>query len=206
MTSSPQHLNVCLKYIVAKLLAEVGRCYKRRHKRLEERFPAVEHRMIPAMFRLRVLAFYGTLLRPALSSGGFERHIPIKLKKPGLKFPVAEMGVQRGDDGSSIRATTTAVGCSSDECHENDAAACFLFSSAIASFLNELTSNGIPSNMIFTSYLAKRRSRLVTRVFESACGAMARGALRRTQGRWIDSALMAHQAVHPSGAGKMVPD
>ncbi|KAJ1348315.1 hypothetical protein KIN20_003591 [Parelaphostrongylus tenuis] len=42
--------------------------------------------------------------------------------------------------------------------------------------------------------------------FLSACGAVVRGALRRTRGQWLDLALMAHQAIHPSGVGKLVPD
>ncbi|KAJ1360448.1 hypothetical protein KIN20_019417 [Parelaphostrongylus tenuis] len=46
---------------------------------------------------------------------------------------------------------------------------------AIAVFLNELPSNGIPSNMIFTSYLAKRMSRPMTRV--SKCAVAALGIL-----------------------------
>ncbi|KAJ1348610.1 hypothetical protein KIN20_003953 [Parelaphostrongylus tenuis] len=39
--------------------------------------------------------------------------------------------------------------------------------------------------------------------FSSSCGAVVRGALRRTRGRWFDLALMAHQAVHPSGVGEI---
>ncbi|KAJ1361687.1 coiled-coil domain containing 86 [Parelaphostrongylus tenuis] len=33
----------------------------------------------------------------------------------------------------------------------------------------------------------------------SACGAVVRSALRRTRGQWFDLALMAHQAIYPSG-------
>ncbi|KAJ1364461.1 hypothetical protein KIN20_024561 [Parelaphostrongylus tenuis] len=37
-------------------------------------------------------------------------------------------------------------------------------------------------------------------------GAVVRGALRRTRGQWFDLALMAHQAIHPFGLGKLVQD
>ncbi|KAJ1373964.1 hypothetical protein KIN20_036526 [Parelaphostrongylus tenuis] len=37
----------------------------------------------------------------------------------------------------------------------------------------------------------------------NACGAVVRGALRRTRGQWFDLALMAHQAIHPSGKPSM---
>ncbi|KAJ1360817.1 hypothetical protein KIN20_019900 [Parelaphostrongylus tenuis] len=40
----------------------------------------------------------------------------------------------------------------------------------------------------------------------SACGAVVGGALRCTRGQRFDLVLMAHQANHPSGVGKLVPD
>ncbi|KAJ1365683.1 hypothetical protein KIN20_026093 [Parelaphostrongylus tenuis] len=43
------------------------------------------------------------------------------------------------------------------------------------------------------------------RVLWSACGAVVRGALRRTRGHWFDLALMAHQAIHPSGVNECIP-
>ncbi|KAJ1363298.1 Vacuolar protein sorting-associated protein 4A, variant 3 [Parelaphostrongylus tenuis] len=49
-------------------------------------------------------------------------------------------------------------------------------------------------NMSDIEYLAK-----------NACGAVVRGALRRTRGQWFDLALTAHQAIHPSGVGNGKP-
>ncbi|KAJ1370419.1 hypothetical protein KIN20_032136 [Parelaphostrongylus tenuis] len=48
-------------------------------------------------------------------------------------------------------------------------------------------------------------SSLTSKATESACGAVVRGALRRTRGQWFNLALMAHQAIRPSGVGKLVP-
>lgn len=41
---------------------------------------------------------------------------------------------------------------------------------------------------------------------KSMCIAVVRGSLRRTRGTWFNPAPKAHQAVHLSGIGELVPD